>query len=119
MVEDNYQSFMSLNRSGVDKVHAAVVARNIESVEFENEWSDDHVPCVGALITIDGVKYRIGFWWCGPEIVAAVRYFDSPKAQKTFYDYLEEEIEMRMDDYNANANWDTDEETEALMEQEN
>lgn len=35
----------------------------IESVVTGNEWDDDHCTCMNAVITVDGKRYGVSFWW--------------------------------------------------------
>ncbi len=76
--------------------YAEMVVDNVQSIDVQSEWSDDHILCAGAnIIFKDGFSFNPAFWWIGNEGVSALKYYDSPKARKDlvalFFNYLETE----------------------------
>ena len=60
-------------------------------VEVVDEWTDDHLPCIGA--EVNGVP--MGFWWLSSHGVGALTYADdSKKAQTRVRKMLRSQVEM-------------------------
>jgi hypothetical protein len=51
-------------------------------------WVDDHIHCCAVGVHVDGRQIDTSLWWCGAEIVGAVRYCDESK--RAMADLLEE-----------------------------
>ena len=66
---------------------------NIKTVKSIKDWTDDHIICVTA--TINGNKTE--FVYCGWEVLAALEYFDHPKAKKVLVEYIANQIECVCD----------------------
>lgn len=115
MSEDDYQNLYGLSENSMLRLQAMVEGKNIQSIQLESEWFDDHIPCAGILFTTNEESYRLGLWWCGPEIIAAARYFsDSATAQKDMYQFLTTIIEGRIEENQSCEDWDSDEELSAI-----
>jgi hypothetical protein len=72
---------------------AKLAVANIKTVTAISEWTDDHIIC--ATATINGVKTE--FLYCGWQILAALQYFDHPKAKKELIEYIANQIECVCD----------------------
>ena len=66
---------------------------NIKTISSIAEWTDDHIIC--ATASINGVKTE--FLYCGWQILAALEYFDHPKAKKELTTYIANQIECVCD----------------------
>lgn len=64
-----------LTEDEVSRLREIKTPEDITDVEVIDEWTDDHLPCIG--VKINGVE--IGLWWC--DTTNAFHYWDSPKAK--------------------------------------
>jgi len=67
---------------------------DIKTIKVNSEWTDDHLPCVGA--TINGVP--MGFWWLSRQGAGAFDYPESDKARKMVVTMIKTQIEIAKED---------------------
>ena len=73
----------------------ALLTGNITKIEqVGDEWRDDHVDCVAVRVHVDGRQINTSLWWCGPEIIGAIKYSDeSPRAMQDVIQQLRSSLE--------------------------
>jgi len=53
---------------------------DVTKIELLGEpWYDDHIVCCAVRAHVDGREIDVSLWWCGHELVGAVRYCDESK----------------------------------------
>ena len=72
------------------QVLARKAEHNIHSIEFLEEYSDDHIPCAKVNVTlVDGsIVENVDLMYVGSEGVAALRFTGDPKAVEYIRDNL-------------------------------
>ena len=77
----------------------ALLTGNITKVEqVGDSWRDDHIDCVAVRVHVDGRQINTSLWWCGPEIIGALRYFhDSPTARADVLEQMRAHVQNDLD----------------------
>lgn len=74
-----------------DDINKEAAARaffdKIKHIVLVNEWSDDHIPCATVNIELyDGTTHKnVEFAYVGSGGIAALTYYDHPRAQLDFF----------------------------------
>ncbi len=93
------RGFEDLNRSEQNQMRAIKAPADLKSVEYLNDWMDDHILCVGAKI--NGVP--VGFWWIGHDGAADIKHAgDSPTAKKGVVEIVKQYVEAGEDELRDN-----------------
>jgi hypothetical protein len=58
-------------------IAAIVEGGTIEAVETGDEWNDDRCTCMNVVITVDGKRYGVGFWWLSRDGVKTLHKAES------------------------------------------
>jgi len=61
---------------------------DVKTCKVLNTWTDDHIDCVG--VELNGVE--VGFWWVGPEMCGAFKYWDSATAKVDIVNMIAESV---------------------------
>lgn len=69
-----YKMALEFDRKDRAVIHPALLAvdtgKKVTKLVVVKQFTDDHLPCIEAKITVGGVVYNIGDWWLGYQRVA-------------------------------------------------
>ena len=52
------------------------------NIEIVGQWTGDHLPCINVEMETEEGKVCFSLWWVPQDVIGAMHYPDSPKAQK-------------------------------------
>ena len=67
---------------------------DLKSVKIVDEWTDDHLPCLG--VKINGVP--MGFWWLSRGSIGSFEYPESAKAKSWIIELIQDQIAIARED---------------------
>jgi hypothetical protein len=87
----NYPFLDDLSKEDFEKLAAIKTVDDIKTVVVEEEWTDDHCPCVGVRIN----DVVCSFWWLERSYASAFEYAnDSVNAKKKVLAVIVEGVEI-------------------------
>jgi hypothetical protein len=69
-----------------------------EIAQLGDPWVDDHILCVAVRVFLDGRTIDTSLWWCGYEILGAIKYSkDCARAKADAIEELKSHIQDDLD----------------------
>lgn len=101
MAKKTYPFLNDYLDNGEDVIHPLLTALQkggkIDSLTIDSEWTDDHCPCVGVTIIIDGKEYDYNDSWLSREGLKL--YYQAEVNHPPALESLREHLLTHVEDY--------------------
>lgn len=87
--EPEYPMLSDLNEQDKQALRQIAEGAPFNLAETKEEWSDDHLPCIGVMIN----NIAVSFWWLGSDEIGAFYYRESSNAEQMIRTIIRRELE--------------------------